>query len=1239
MNSFCRCAAIYHVAFFNVEATLSKSSTVHDDHGFSSNGRSLAADAAPIVVEYNPIQNSVTVPVSTDIQLFFNEDIAAGSAGSITLIPLMGSSNIISVSDSDVVTISGSNLTIDPKSDLFDSMQYALNIPSGVIVDGIGNPFAGLSGSTYSFTTLPVDSTPPVITSLSPIQNATLVSVFSPIVLTFSESVVTRTGSITLTSSSGEVTTVDVSGDQVNVTNNVVTISLSAALLGGVNYRVRVPLGAIVDPSSNPFADLDNGEYEFYTMDLTAMVIVNFDPPAQVASNDSAVALDANITLQFSERIVKASGIVALTPSSGAGMYIALQDESQVSISDHKLIITPFIELLDSVEYRVTMPFGVIIGSSGNEFAGLSDSDYTFTTRDVTGPKLVTAFPLNNSQAVQVASSLVLTFSEWVIAGQGKISLTPSSGPATIINASDPRVTISGNTITVDPIKGLLNWVTYTVRIAPGAFSDTNGNVWEGIHHFPYQFSVAEPLLLGCNPVKKARDVLTSTNLVLTFSEPVTIGDSRASIILTSSRGTVTSISISGNQVKFVDNTLIINPRMDLSDSVQYVVTVARGTIVDWSGNEYIGLSTGSYTFTTVDLTAPVITSYSPVQNEREAWSTLNIILTFSESVIAGAGDITLTPAVADSHGKVMVPKSPTVIPLVDKQVSISGNVLTINPSLDLQHNFLYTFTMPSDAVFDSSGNAFGGISGTMYQFTVVDSPPHVVMYSPTHNAVGVATSSSIIFTFSEDIVLGKGHVRISSSRSHLEGINMSDSRVTILSRNLTIRPIVPFDDSAQYTIGLDEGVVVDKTGKPSVRLSGSQYQFRTEDLTSPKIESYRPSQGALGVSPGTDVALTFNEQIFPGTGNITFTRWECSTQIATQQQCAPQGGSPAATLPISQMDISNRTVKINSIWGLLKHGTYAVTMDSGVIVDSNRNPFAGLEGSVYNFTVVSPSSTISTTKYNTAQTSTTSPAPSSNSNVNADPATGGHIVHKVWLTHNFPKGISSGTLMSNTEYITVLLKSLAQGVAESSFSLGLLSRDQVMIYSLSFNASYVLDNANRRLSKASLTTLEVEYLVAVPDDVDPKALGSEIVANKAVFEESVRITYLRLETVRDVSFLRASGSSGFLRVTASDQFYVRALTSSRASKTDTPEASAPDSEKPSLLPDGALGDAIIFTAVVFAALVSILLGVRCLLAYKKRKAQEHYEQTKASSMHRVPHTDEPDVHIEKLKTRALTNV
>ena len=137
---------------------------------------------------------------------------------------------------------------------------------------------------------------------------------------------------------------------------------------------------------------------------------------------------------------------------------------------------------------------------------------------------------------------------------------------------------------------------------------------------------------------------------------------------------------------------------------MQYTVTCASGVIKDSANNAFAGLTGITYQFTVPETIAPTITTYSPTQGATGVSASSNVVLTFSENVQAGTGNIVLTPATG----------SAVTIDVTSGQVSISTTAVTINPTSALSTvGMQYTITMASGVIKDSANNAFAGLTGT----------------------------------------------------------------------------------------------------------------------------------------------------------------------------------------------------------------------------------------------------------------------------------------------------------------------------------------------------------------------------------------------------------------------------------------------------------------------------------------------------------------------------------------------
>jgi hypothetical protein len=135
----------------------------------------------------------------------------------------------------------------------------------------------------------------------------------------------------------------------------------------------------------------------------------------------------------------------------------------------------------------------------------------------------------------------------------------------------------------------------------------------------------------------------------------------------------------------------------------------------------------------------PTLVTLSPADSATDVALSSNLTATFSESIAAGTGNITL---------KNLTDGTQSVIAVTDTtRVSFAGAILTINPTTDFLANKSYAIRIDAGAVKDLSNTSFAGIADdTTWNFT--STTPDLTPPSPdplTWASVPHATSQSAI--------------------------------------------------------------------------------------------------------------------------------------------------------------------------------------------------------------------------------------------------------------------------------------------------------------------------------------------------------------------------------------------------------------------------------------------------------------------------------------------------------------
>ncbi|MFZ2854915.1 MAG: Ig-like domain-containing protein [Rhodocyclaceae bacterium] len=143
-----------------------------------------------------------------------------------------------------------------------------------------------------------------------------------------------------------------------------------------------------------------------------------------------------------------------------------------------------------------------------------------------------------------------------------------------------------------------------------------------------------------------------------------------------------------------------------------YTVTTGLGETDTVYGVEYFQFDdrTVSAASAVTDTTAPTVTAFSPADEATGVAIGSNIVVTFSEAIARGSGNILLKNAAGTTIAAYDAATS--------NNLAISGSTLTINPATDLANSTAYRVEFAAGSIKDIAGNSFAGT--TTYNFTTV---------------------------------------------------------------------------------------------------------------------------------------------------------------------------------------------------------------------------------------------------------------------------------------------------------------------------------------------------------------------------------------------------------------------------------------------------------------------------------------------------------------------------------------
>ena len=330
------------------------------------------------------------------------------------------------------LSISGSTLTIDPAQDLSAATAYTVELGAGVVKDLAGNGFAG--SADYNFST--VNSYPPQDLYLGELEGRHL-HLISPYV--------TASGKLYYIVDANNNGYMDVQ-DHKDLGDHVSHVWMDNFFNGGEDRFDTQPNGAVAGVDDARTAIL--GGLTLVNPTTTEIVALrqemNYAPPAAWFMTD-------------------------------AGWMGNVATATRVSANVH---------------HNVSM-------TSTTIYTNLYDGYYNgvwvvevLGDLDLIPPTITTFSPVDEATGVVVGSNIVLTFSEPIQRGTGQIVLKTVYGAVEGVYevATSANLSISGNTLTIDPSSSLGAGRGYRVEFAPGSVKDLAGNAYVGTT--AYNFTV-----------------------------------------------------------------------------------------------------------------------------------------------------------------------------------------------------------------------------------------------------------------------------------------------------------------------------------------------------------------------------------------------------------------------------------------------------------------------------------------------------------------------------------------------------------------------------------------------------------------------------------------------------------------------------------------------------------------------------------------------------------------------------
>lgn len=661
---------------------------------FESNSSGGTDTTSPVISTLSPADNATGVAHAADLVATFSENIVRGT-GNITIKNLSdGTNTVIPVTDTAQVTISGATMVINPTVLLPGSKNHAVQIDATAIDDSAGWSFAGINNdTTWNFTTTAPDTTKPTPNPMRfalPPQTAGSSSITMTATTASDPSGVEyRFNNVTLGTSSPwqnspAYTATGLSPSQ----NYIFTVQARDKSAAGNTTTASAPASA---------RTLGSGPLD--------LMSINFFAPGAYSQN--AVTLEAGESAGLGAFHVSGwqnyevpwgldspAAPFTLTSNVGSTATMRLNDvRNGGTYSDvpHALFAGGDGDLMNALCHGTEDPY------DQSALFNMDVSNIPYPSYD-----LIVYIGANSVHGGDRTGKIVLN-------GGTEQGFTLPAGQFTGFIEST-NATTPGNYIV---FRGLTN-PSLNLRVWGNGFNHLGPTGFQIVNYGAIAADTIQPIITSLSPANNATSVAVGANLVATFNENIAIGTGNITIKnLTDSTQTTIAVTDTA-QVSISGAILTINPSANLSSNKNYAIQIAPTAIKDMANNFFDGITNDTtWNFATPDTIVPTITNRNPADNATGVAVGANIVATFNEPIVRGTGNITIRNTTAE-------PDTNTNIAVTDtSQITISGNVLTINPTADLLPNTAYAIRIAATAIDDLAGNSFAGItSNTTWNFT-----------------------------------------------------------------------------------------------------------------------------------------------------------------------------------------------------------------------------------------------------------------------------------------------------------------------------------------------------------------------------------------------------------------------------------------------------------------------------------------------------------------------------------------
>jgi Bacterial Ig-like domain len=810
-----------------------------------------AADATgPGILSTDPPASATGVGTNAILRVVFTKPVDPTTISSSNFI--LYNANNTSITYPGTVAVSADRLSASftPASPMLPLTQFLWQLYTYKGQNGVADV---QNVSQYFTTANSADTTPPVVTAISPSNGATGVPVNAKVAALFSQAIdATSVTNSSITLSPASPGTAVLSTDQLSL-----TFTPTANLSPTTTYTVSV--AGVRDIAGNPMVPFTPTTFTTNgtsTPDLTRPSVTSFVPAASATN----VALNSTITININKPINPASVrtdtnnstdslAVFMTPSGGSQVQLGGTVTVTNTNTTSQIVFTPANPFEPNSSVTVYVVYNIYMTDyAGNQIIATSETFTTATGTDTTVPHVTSVTPPNGATAVGQNTPVILTFDKPLN------SSTVNANTFHLFNGSTPLSTgvtrsADGRTVTLTtslPSGALVNVV------ATSGVTDLVGN---HLADFSSSFTAAtlppttRPSVVTMRPGSGATSVPANSPITLIINAPMN-GSTIAGALNVAQNG----VLVSGTtQLNANGQTILFTPAAPFTGGalVQVFLSAAAADIYGNSLNAFSGQFTVA-----ADLTAvpPTVVSLSPTYGSTINFLNPVILVRFTKAI--DFSTVTSSTFYVKQNDSVVI--NGTLSLFDPYTIQFVPNPRTLSASGQPYYRINMT-----NGIHDTHGVAFAGAL-TQYYFyiagtaTLVDNvPPTVTGLAPPD---GSTVGDNVIFraTFSKPI----DPLTVNANTFMISGGGLTVMPSTIsfdsTNQNVTITPQTPMPDSASMTIAISG--IADASGNAVTPLTTHFTTLAGADITQPTVVSTSVDAGAVNVPVNSAFVFQFSK-------------------------------------------------------------------------------------------------------------------------------------------------------------------------------------------------------------------------------------------------------------------------------------------------------------------------------------------------------------------------------------------